>query len=305
MGKNELTKVEALKLITPVVDDEVSSEERKAFFDFISDHEDVRRKYESIKKLKRLIHSRCPCAKAPDSLRTYLKKIQCEGIPDEGEAPIYDLPNSGGPGCHSVPSCDDTNVSDDTNRWWPFAIAASVLIAAAAWGFFHFSPNNSGSGNSIYNVEEYAYEHFKRNQGHFIQPTIATANLGSAEFHLASDYGISMTVPAIQNADFKGIVFSEFVPHYKSPMLEYYIPSENQYIYIFAFKVDKLKHFKNLVRDTEAVKTCNTPKDYHIRNVNGKHVVSWKWNDVWYAAISNHDGKTLASLVKPLQKGSQ
>lgn len=301
MGKFELTKVEALKLITPVVDGEVSSEEHEAFMDYISEHEDVRKKYQSIKNIKRLVHSRCPCAKAPDSLKEYLRKVQQEGVPDESETPIYDVPCNG-PANHAPGEARSPEQRPSGSGRWIIPLAASVLIAALIWGFFNFFTHSVKRNTAVYNVEEYAYQHFKKHKGRFIRPTITTASLGTAEVRLASDYNMPMTVPAIRNAKLKGIVFSEFVPHYKAPMLEYYIPSEDQYIYVFAFKLQRLKKFANLVRDSEAVKECNQPKDYHIRNVNGKHVVSWKWNNVWYAAISNHDGHTLASLVEPLRK---
>ncbi len=75
MGKKELTKYEALKLITPVVDDEVCQETRQIFFEFIEKHDDVRKQYESVKKIKLLICSRCPSRKAPETLRAAIKKI--------------------------------------------------------------------------------------------------------------------------------------------------------------------------------------------------------------------------------------
>jgi predicted transposase YdaD len=75
MGKKELTKYEALKLITPVVDDEVCQETRQVFFEFIENHDDVRKQYESAKKIKLLICSRCPCSKAPDTLRSSIKQL--------------------------------------------------------------------------------------------------------------------------------------------------------------------------------------------------------------------------------------
>ncbi|GAA5520969.1 hypothetical protein LQ318_04455 [Aliifodinibius salicampi] len=75
MGKKELTKYEALKLITPVVDDEVCQEKKQTFFEFIEKHDDVRKQYESTKKIKSLICSRCPSRKAPETLRISIKKI--------------------------------------------------------------------------------------------------------------------------------------------------------------------------------------------------------------------------------------
>lgn len=75
MSKEGLTKYEALELITPVVDDEVSEEERTAFFKYIAKHRDVRRKYESLKNIKSLMGSRCPSACAPAALRKEIKRL--------------------------------------------------------------------------------------------------------------------------------------------------------------------------------------------------------------------------------------
>ena len=75
MGKKQLTKYEALELITPVVDNEVCEETRHAFFEFIEKDDSVRRKYESAKNIKSLIRSRCPCSRAPKSLRSCIQKL--------------------------------------------------------------------------------------------------------------------------------------------------------------------------------------------------------------------------------------
>ena len=297
MGTNKLSKAEALELITPVVDGEVSAEERKAFMDFIANHDEVRKEYQSTKQIKQLVSSRCPVATAPDSLKNYVKTIgRQEASLKNVDAPIYDMPG-GGPGSES-PEQSTSKTSTKVQRWI-YSAAASLLIVAAVWGFFNFYGQPETTAK--YNVEEYAYEHFTKHNGNFVPPTITTASLGSAEIQMARDYDMPMTIPELEKADFKGIVYGDFVPGFEAPMLEYHIPSENQYIYIFAFKLDKLKEFGELVRHKEAIKTCNKPKDFYVQNVNGKHVVSWKWNDVWYAAISNHNGNTLASLVKPLQ----
>ncbi|WP_142712955.1 hypothetical protein [Fodinibius sediminis] len=75
MDNEGLTKYEALELITPVVDDEVCEETRNAFFQYIARHQDVRKKYESIKNIKLLVGSRCPSACAPDTLRDEIKRL--------------------------------------------------------------------------------------------------------------------------------------------------------------------------------------------------------------------------------------
>lgn len=301
MSNNDLTKAEARALITPVIDNEVNASQRDAFIDYIAQHDDVRREYESLQKVKILMASRCPSAKAPSSLKQFVKSI-CRDHSNTKEpgAPIYDV------ACKQTVSQQTDSAQPDApstshRRPWIFSIAASLLVIAAVWGFFSFY---STSDTTVYNVEEYAYKYFKKHNGQFVPPTISTASLGSAEIQMARNYDIKLTIPALENAEFKGVMYADFVPNYKAPMLEYYLPSEDQYIYIFAFELDKMKEFGQLIRDQEAIKKCNKPKDFYIRNVNGKHVVSWKWNDVWYAAISNHDGNTLASLVKPLQYNS-
>lgn len=78
MNEKGLTKYEALELITPVVDGEVSEEKRAVFFDYIARHPDVRKKYESIKNIKTLVGSRCPCACAPETLRDEVKRFLSE-----------------------------------------------------------------------------------------------------------------------------------------------------------------------------------------------------------------------------------
>lgn len=298
MGKNELTKEEAFDLITPVVDGEATDDERQAFMDFIAQNNEVRKEFESIKKIKSLVSSRCPCAKAPDSLRQYTKTIsRQEASLKNVDVPIYDVA-CGGP-ADQAPD-DKEKQRPSSIRRWAYSIAATLLIGAAFWGFFNFY-DQPAQPKAVYNIEEYAYEHFKKHEGQFVPPTISTASLGAAEIQLARNYNMPMTIPALENAEFKGVVYAEFVPNFKAPMLEYHLPAQNQYIYIFAFKLDKLKKFGQLNRHKAAVKKCTKPEDFYIRNVNGKHVVSWKWDDVWYAAISNHNGNTLASLVKPLK----
>lgn len=302
MGKHELTKKEAFNLISAVIDNEVSHEERKAFMEFIEKDDEVRREYQSIKKVKSLVSSRCPYAAAPDSLKEFARNISREESEYEKEVPVYDKPciNPG----RQLSNFEYVDRSHNYRQKVGYSVAAGLLLIAAIWSFFSFYGFTDDS-QEIYDIEEYVYQHFQKHEGQSISPNIATASLGSAEMRLAQDYDMPMTVPDLDRAELKGISYVNFVPNFKTPIIEYYLPSEDQYIHIFAFRLDKLKKFKKLARNQEAVKKCDKPNDYYIHEVNNKHVVSWKWNDIWYTAVSNHNGDTLASLVKSLQNDNE
>lgn len=311
MSRSGLTKQEALELITPVADDEVDEELRTAFFDFIERNEDVRNKYESVIRLKEVVSKRCPCAKAPDRLhqrvREFLAACEHEEMAEQEadpthEEPVLDKPPSLSEAAESpIPPTSNSrsflHSRSDSASIWRYAAAAALLIAVVLSGYYFYMVDTNGS----YNVEEHTYAHFIRNSGRPLQPTIATASMGVAEARLAEVFDWPITIPSLKNSEFMGVVLSDFIPDFQVPMLEYYLPSENQYIYIFAFNVKALERFENLARSREAVKSCVKAKDFYISTVNDKHVVSWKWDDTWYTAVSNHDGKTLASLVDSLQ----
>ncbi|MDZ7694341.1 MAG: hypothetical protein U5K69_25000 [Balneolaceae bacterium] len=264
---------------------------------YIKQDPEVRRKFESIKRIKEIVSTRCPCRNAPNHLKQKVRSyIRTQGVDGAGfsdqQEPFYDIPcnqNMSSAGQENPPA-------SKRNYQWIYAAAASLLVIALVFGIYDYvqAPDKS------YNVEEYAYAHFMKHQGKLVQPTIETASPANAELELASAFNMPITIPPLKNAEFKGAVMSDFIPGYQTPMLEYYLPSEDQYVYIFAFKISQLSNNSALYRSKDAVESCVKAKDFHIRNINGKHVVSWKWDDTWYAAISNHNGETLASLVEPL-----
>lgn len=303
MSEERLTKEEAFKLITSVVDDEVDKATQDSFFQYVKSDPEVRSEYESVKRIKQLVEERCPREKAPDRLKVRVQEFIFEEIRKENNDAIEgsaDLKSVDRPS--HIPDTADKKMNagdtDSSSGKWYLAAAATFLLVAILWGVFTI--DNSTLETPTYQIEEYVYKHFEDNDGKLVPPHIATASLADAEVSISSNYDISLTVPALKNADFKGVVYSEFVPDFKAPLLEYYLPEEDQYIYIFAFPVDQLNQFGKLNRDQEAVRNCVKKSDFHIENVKGKHVVSWRWDGTWYAAISNHNGKTLASLVEPL-----
>ncbi len=307
MSKERLTKEEATRLITSVVDDEVDAKTRSSFLEYIRQDNEVRREYESIKRIKELVAKRCPIHKAPDSLKSRVRKFLLEeqdklndvDQTDLEREAVVDLPSHipAETSADTEESHEPGSMGKPTFKKWVYAAAASFLIIAAFWGLIY----NNQPVQQTYNIEEYVYRHFDNNDGKLVPTNINTASLADAEISLSANFDMPMTVPPLKNAQFKGVAYSEFVPGYKAPLLEYYLPEEDQYIYIFAFDLDELNQFGKLIRSQEAVKKCVKRSDFHIKNVNGKHVVSWRWNNIWYAAISNHNGRTLASLVEPLK----
>lgn len=305
MSKYELSKQEAINLITPVVDNEASDREKDAFFDFIEQDEEVRKQYKSALAVKNLISKRCRRTKAPDSLHERIRTL----IPPEGtdnsrhlsEEPIYDKPFSGSFKQNDISLQNPGTGTGTLFSRFLYSVAAGIVLILMLGGIYYYN-SSFGTELASYNIEEHAFEHFQKYEGNFVPPNIATASISYAENQLARNYDMPITVPSLNSTEFKGVVYSEFVPGYEAPMLEYYLSTEDQYIYIFAFRIDQLEKFGKLVRNEEAIKKCSRPQNFHIRNVSGKHVVSWKWDNIWYAAISNHPGDTIASLVKHLEQ---
>ncbi len=305
MSDRRLTKKEAYRLITSIVDDEVDEETRTEFFTFIEGDEEVKREFESVKRLKSLIATRCPYHKAPDTLKYRIKQVLVReqeasepGLLDQD--PVFDIPSDFTP-TDAERHRPEQGYREPRYINWLYAAAASLMVILAFWGLIYKARLPAES----YQIERYVYQYYEDHGGQLVPPTINTANLADAEVQLASHYDMSLTIPPLRNAEFKGVVYEEFVPNYSAPLLEYYLPKQEQYIYIFAFDLDKLNRYSKLNRNEEAVKTCVRPEDFHIEQIGGKHILSWRWNGTWYAAISNHDGKTLASLVEPLNYSLQ
>jgi len=75
MPCQQISKMEALQLIAAVVDGEVSPDKRKAFLQCVQNYPDIRRRYESSKKIKKLLSNRCPKEKAPASLHKRIREL--------------------------------------------------------------------------------------------------------------------------------------------------------------------------------------------------------------------------------------
>ena len=300
MSGNKLTKEEAIRLITPVVDNEVNEDTKIAFFKYLERDDEVRLQFESAKRIKVLVSTRYKSIKAPDSLRRKVQDFMDapNRYPDRKTRNPY-LDQPGQIPAESTPEEEEPEraEADGGMKRWIYGVAATLMIGILL-GFLYFTQADT----QIYNIEENVYTHFTNNGGQLIEPTFKANSLTEAEIKLSELIGFPVTVPPLENTELKGVVYSNFTPEYKTPLLVYSIPESDQFIYIFAFNFKKMESNGRIAPDPEAIKKCINPRDYHIKEINGKHVVSWRWNGTWYTAISNHDGKTLASMVKPLNE---
>lgn len=302
VAMQHLTKQKALELIPFVVDGEVNPDVYRAFLEYIELDPEVKRIYESQCKIKKLISTRCKKAKTPDHLRSKILQLIEYQEYDTGRAEIIDMksPEVLSPGTESNHS--STNNARTTGRRFLFVRMAAAAVAIILLVLFtiemleRFSPTSQ----TPMSIEEFAFSHFEESDGRIAFAGLQIGSITEAQQHLLQEYNIDINMPTFEGSELKQVIYTDFVPDYKTPILEYYQPDLNEYIYVFAFKIDSLNKYKKLARDPEAVEKCNSYDDFHIKEINDKHVVSWKWGENWYAAISNHNGYDLAAIVQPM-----
>lgn len=299
MQNNKLTKTEALELICPVVDNEATEEEIKAFQQYIASDPETRKKYHAMLEVKNMVSDRCPRAKSPESLQVFLKEVKERSeLHDSHKADFPSSIEEESPSDVDNPSDRDKINGSFNNNSFLYSAAAAIIFLVATFAFFNFG--NTESSEKI--LDDQVYYHFSKSKGQFIQPTIATTNPASAKVKLNDIYKLAIKIPKIRGAEFRGVVYRDFDTGSKTPMLEYYLPEKNQYAYVFTFRIDDIYNFKSVSEPLDAIKACKTPQDFFVRNVNDKHVVSWKWDGVWYSAISAEDGHAFASRLEELKR---
>lgn len=296
-----LTKKQAIDLIPAIVDHEATKPEQSAFFKFIESDSDVKRQYESSLRIKKLLSEKCPRAEAPERLKhRVLSIIEGEEInqpssPDSDSSFSIHPPQkkTNGRGLHSLFSVQPA---------LRYISAAAVILILTLLTVELLDRTSFHASEETFVVENYAAQHFINASGRFIDPHFSTSSTEAAENFLRDQHGIELTVPVIEGAEFAGIVMSDFLEGFKTPLFEYRQADIGEIIYIFSFEMNRLDTLQHIIRDENAAKKCKLREDFHVLEVDNHHVVSWLWNDVWYAAISNHDGYDLASLIDPLQE---
>lgn len=303
----KLTKKEAVKLMPLVVDNEASEDEKVAFLKFIQENPEIKKKYESLLFVKQLLKTKYSRDSAPEQL-----KDKIAGIIDDMEWERKQKSNIDNNTSYvkSETTFDNSDYSKsaakDSSVILKLLKPARYLIAASVIFIFSLLTIeflDKMSSDRIYNqntLERVALNHFST--GSHVEASLASFKPESydhASELLEEKMSYSPRLPKIKGANLRSIVQTTFTEGHTVPVFDFYQEGINEAIHVFAFKINEFNDPDMLPRDPEAVKNCKTYDDYHIKNINGKHVVSWKWGDYWYTAVSNHNGNDLIALVEP------
>lgn len=285
-----LTKKEARWVLPAVVDNEATEEESVAFFTFIMSDPEVEKEYNDALLIKRALSTAMIRKKAPAQLRkAVLESI--ENLKNESNSGNREQKSTVTPIQSAPPS----------TKWLRYltAAAAVMLISLVTLQMLDRSTDTAADSFDMI-VENIAAEHFINSGGQLIEPHFSTHLPHEAEVYLLDHFGLQITIPTLTGAEFAGIVMADFVDDFQTPLLEYSQHSIGETIYLFAFDMDQVDQHETLIRNEAAADVCIKSEDFHVVEINEHHVVSWLWENTWYAAISNHNGYDLASLVEPL-----
>jgi hypothetical protein len=268
----------ALALLQDAVDGLLSTEDQLFFDSVISQNQNLRRLYSDLITVKKVLAYHANTHEVLEPKRKELLfKRSLELAKTKVDHVVTKKPKSW------------------QNLWSTRLLAIAALITMIWIGSIYFQ----GSPTKENSFEHFVSVSFKDHNGGYVKPTWEIKANDEAEAAIASVFSYEVHVPEIKGASFMGIVDMEDGSGNHIPMLEYCQESIGEYIYLFAYDMSKPnKPVQKRLR--EAIFNCRSQTDYHVSELEGKHVVSWKWKDTWYSAVSNHNGNDLAALVGPL-----
>ncbi|MCC5926086.1 MAG: hypothetical protein JJU41_05945 [Bacteroidetes bacterium] len=272
MSSDHLTH-NKFEILSAFIDGELDDDEKAIAENLISSQPECRYYVKSMALQKNKLKEACGRVKAPSGLRERcLVAINGDAMPVSKDKP--------------------QRKDRYSTIWW---IAAAAILVVSLIGILRQEtiPNDGRFELSSYEVEEYVYRHF--NSG---TPELLTSySTTEAEGYILEAWDIDMTVPELSGASFTGFSYAEFVPDYHTPVLVYHTDDTLEPIVIFAFDVAAMHGDISLIRNQEAVETCVHPDSVHIKDIDGKHIVSWMWDGTWYAGASDHHGEVFASRL--------
>lgn len=253
--------------------------------------------------MKRLLSEKLAIKPAPSHLKQAiqdtLRNLQTDEMYDISYDYRIDQPATD----RAIRSTNEKKSSSHILRYLSAAAILLIFTLVTIQLLNNINPHTAGSTTQI--LENVSLEHFILSDGKFIEPHFSFSTTYEAEQFLAENHQLVITVPNIEGAEFAGIVLAEFTDSFHTPLLEYVQHDINETIYLFAFDMDEVGELNNLARNNLAAESCIDAEDFYITEIDNYHVVSWLWDNIWYTAVSNHNGYDLASLVEPLNYSNQ
>lgn len=297
----KLDRNSAIQLLPAVIDNEASYEERVAFFDYIEKDENVRIEYESELFIKKLLNEKLTKRSAPESLKKRInetiqdmtRESSTESNTDDTSAALKSIEKKND---HIKKGYNPFRSVHKPVRY----IAAAAVILILSFVTIELLDRSSHVSFDTLSVERAAFTHFMDETFDDVSLSgIIPGSVEDASDYLHNELSHPLRLPLIEGAEINKVIYADFITDFKTPVIDFYQSDIDEHVIVFAFDIDQLKSNKQIVRDPEAVVKCKTYDDYHIREIEDKHVVSWKWGDYWYTAISNHNGEDLIALVEP------
>jgi hypothetical protein len=282
------------ELITAYVDGELSKAEEQQLRRQAAENPQIQQAIDAERQLKKLLQVRLHREQAPERLRNQINNI-IASADQQAQEPDRNFRNQ---------RLDTDQPSSTRNR---FLLSMAAVLAIGLFIAFAFRYTGSLSSSdtgaetaSILPVENLTEKHYAQHSGARVPASFEAASPAQAEQRLLDEYGLDITVPELSGARFAGVSYTDFYEGFFAPLLTYQVGADENsedFIYIFAFENESLEGQQKLTALSEARDAIIAHDDVFVHRVNNHEVVSWQWHDVWYTAVSNHDGDIVASML--------
>lgn len=271
------------ELISAFIDNELNSSDRDLLLKEAESNEEISAEIERQKKFKHCISEKVKRVALPNDSRQRIMSAIAEEMRKSSEIINRTEP---------IPT-PISRLNKKAPKSRPWLLVAAILLLSA---LIYLSRTDSTTIVDFTSVEFVSYQHFQNHSGSFVGRAYGIETTHDAMNFLKEYYSCDITVPELDGAEFAGVLYADFHDGFHTPLLSYRV-AEGDYIYIFAFELKHLDNLADLKRDPNAVNAIVRHNDVFTVTFNGHDVVSWKWGDVWYSAVSKHQGAVIAAML--------
>lgn len=301
---------ESLSLMSAAVDGELSEPKLSEFYEHIRQCPACRAEFEAEKATKAFLKARLKRVKAPKSLVEAIKR-QTIGNPSLSE---YSQLSAGANAAYSQPVSPswhtalfsrfsnwlfiNPEINQRANSFFAVGLALSVLAMLIFAGFVRTTPDTGlfDSGKMLVsstapNLCEMVTVSFN--------PQQALADIYTSDAQVAANYfaktaGIHAVIPMVKGyslssarlAAFGAVNACELIFKRAKSVVAIYFLSEKDMLGQLSLPENILQYI-----------SADGRNFYTARNLQGHHVVVWKWGDIIYAATSNDSQLNLSQLI--------